>query len=227
MEVILGLSLPQWAAVFTILGAVFSLFKPVRQMFSRILDRIFITRRMLRQHMQDEDRKLDLIYGEMRPNGSSSMRDAIDRTEQHLQDIDAFLSAQLNIHTVAIVRTDAQGKVIYVNRQYQRTLGVASTEVMGDGWINVIHPDDRERVSSMWKDAVDSKREFNEDIKFIRSDGRTLRGHANVYKEVNKRGQVTGFLGVITFPVTNCIERESCLEQFLEMTHYENPNPTD
>lgn len=141
--------------------------------------------------------QLDRIEKELRPNGDSSMRDAIDRIEDRQYDFDAFLSATLNTEKEAIFRTDAKGSLYAINRAHQRLLGYSLAEMEGDGWKNCVHPDDREKIVRQWEETVNSKMELNEDIKFLHADGHTLLAHANVYREIDSNGVLRGYLGVI------------------------------
>ena len=216
IEYILAMSIQQIAAWIFVLGTVAALSPKVRAGVKRMWSFLFPTRALLVSHLKESEETLGKIYAELRPNGSTSLRDAIDRAEAQLKDIDAFLSAQLNVHDVAVIRTDENGSLIYVNRHYQRLLGVAAHEVMGEGWVNVIHPEERLKIYKMWKDAVASKREFSEDIRFLRPDGVEVFGHANVYREINSDGDLRGYLGVITVPGTECPEIDTCFERLMQ-----------
>lgn len=213
---LLSFTLQEVAALTVVLGALAAMSRRVRRCLRKAYNWLFPTRRLLKQHITEEESMLKVILAELKPNDSSSLRDAIDRIEYNQAGIDAFLSAQLNAHTLAIVRTNAEGRVIYVNRHYQRVLGVSAYEVMGEGWINVIHPKERDRIYRLWHEAVEGQREFNEDITFITSKGTPLFGHANVYKETDNKGKLRGYLGVITFP-TECDYQATCLEQMIEL----------
>jgi len=49
---------------------------------------------------------------------------------------------------VAIYQTDAQGRCVYVNSALCELFGLSEQEALGDGWLNRIHPEDRDRVSA-------------------------------------------------------------------------------
>ena len=134
----------------------------------------------------------------MRPNGRTSLRDAIDRIETRQSDFDAFLSAQLNIGDKAVFRTDASGNVISNNRQHQRLTGFSVGEVEGGGWINVIHPKWRTCIHDKWAAAVKEGREFSEDIMYVTPEGEEYMVHVNAYREIDSNGDIRGFLGVVT-----------------------------
>jgi len=142
--------------------------------------------------------KIDLILGELTPNGGMSLKDAVMRIEERQHGMDAFFRAQLNLHNVAIVRTDAEGKLTAINRQYQRMTGYSLVEVEGDGWINAIHPDDRAKVKKQWEEAIAGGREYIEDIKFLTASGETILTHASVFREIDAQDNIRGYLGTIT-----------------------------
>lgn len=144
------------------------------------------------------DEKLDKISSEVHHNGGGSLKDIVVEMKEHNMKIDAFLRAQLNIYDVAIVRTDKEGNLYAINRQYQRLTGLSLEEVQGDGWVYAIHPDDREKVVQGWAKAVANSREYIEDIRFINTKGECFPAHAHVYRETDSKGALHGYLGVIS-----------------------------
>lgn len=53
-----------------------------------------------------------------------------------------------------LFQADAAGNYTYVNHAYLSLTGRERTDVLGAGWINVVHPDDRNRVRQLWRQAV-------------------------------------------------------------------------
>jgi PAS domain S-box-containing protein len=143
-------------------------------------------------------RQLDRIEQELRPNGHTSMRDAIDRIEDRQDDFEAFLNAQLNIGDEAVFRTDPNGHVITNNRKHQNLTGFSMAQVEGDGWINVIHPDWRSKTHTKWHEAVSDGREFSEDIMYVSPQGDNYMVHVNAFRERDAKGKIRGYLGVVT-----------------------------
>ena len=173
--------------IIVIFIGILGLIKPVRAFIKHWWNRT-VGRRGL---------KIDRILMELQSNNGTSLKDAIVRIEERQQTMDAFFRAQLNLHNVAIVRTDAFGKLTAVNRQYQRMTGYSLAEVQGDGWINTIHPKDQERVKRNWAAAVGGKREYVEDIQIKTALGDTFMAHASVFREIDADGTVRGYLGTI------------------------------
>ena len=103
----------------------------------------------------------------------------------------------LNVYDLAIVRCDVEGRVVFINRAFQRLFQVSPGEVMGEGYINVLHPENRDEIYAKWKRAVEQKREFSENILYLLGDGTSMLAHATMFKEVDRRGKVRGYLGYI------------------------------
>ena len=162
--------------------------------------------------MQTEiDSKLDNIMLQLVPNGGSSIKDSLNRIEDKQSFFSSFLQAQMNVNQKAIFQTDEDGKVVWVNRPHARLTGFQASEVMGEGWINVIAPECRQRTMLKWQDAVDSGREFDEEIWYIKTD-KITRYLVNVhaYKIEGADGALKGYIGEVTYmdneqtePITN------------------------
>jgi PAS domain S-box-containing protein len=200
VEFLATLTIQQWAAVLSIGISLPIFLRPVRRWIAKMWQNTFgRTRRILEQHIEDEGRQLEEILKEFKPNDGSSLRDVIDKISERQHGFEAFLTAQLNTIEAAIFRTDANGKVTYINRHHQRLTGFSFNEVEGDGWINVIHPAERKRVFDSWQRAVVAEREFSEDIKYITADGENeYMVHVNVYRELDSNNVLRGYLGVVT-----------------------------
>ncbi|WP_036155574.1 PAS domain-containing protein [Maribacter forsetii] len=55
---------------------------------------------------------------------------------------------------VAIFQADKDGACNYVNEEWLKYSGQSFNEVMGFGWSNAIHPEDKERVVSQWQESI-------------------------------------------------------------------------
>lgn len=200
----LGLTLPQWAAIFTIIGALLGFIKPVRTYLKNLWVSTFGRR----------GAQLDRIEREVTTNGGGSLKDLVDGIKDRQSEFQAFLSASLNIHDIAIFRCDSKGRVIFTNRAHQRLTGFSQGEAYGEGWVNYLAPRERERMQKIWLDAVKSGRELNEDIWFIRPDHSEYLIRAHVYRELAPDGTIKGWLGVI-IPIEelSCPDQDFCRKQ--------------
>lgn len=87
------------------------------------------------------------------PNGGSSPLDL-------LYLLAARQGAQDNDDDRPSWETDAQGRCKWVNAAYVRHTGRLPDEVTGSGWINAVHPEDRDWVREEYAAAVAEDRDF-------------------------------------------------------------------
>lgn len=66
---------------------------------------------------------------------------------------------------------DANGANIYTNVQFQRYAGVEAEEMLDDGWLKTIHPDDRDRASATWLESWAKGAKYDTKYRFRRFDG--------------------------------------------------------
>ena len=66
------------------------------------------------------------------------------------------------------------GSLIYVNDRWCEIAGITMAEAAGEGWVNAVHPDDRQRVLDDWKEAVTAHKPYHGQFRYVRPDGRTV-----------------------------------------------------
>ena len=67
--------------------------------------------------------------------------------------------------------TDNQGRNIYINGRFQSFTGLEAESLLGDRWLQVLHPDDRARAASIWTGAIASGEPYEAEYRFRRHDG--------------------------------------------------------
>ena len=75
---------------------------------------------------------------------------------------------------------DAGGAIIAMPEPFTRVTGLAEADAMGDGWLGVVHPEDREEVEKAWREAVASGAHYDRQFRARVVDGsyRLLRARA-------------------------------------------------
>jgi len=76
--------------------------------------------------------------------------------------------------------TSPTGEVVDPRPSWQEFTGQSDAEIMGDGWVQAVHPDERERILKAWKTAVARKLVFETQFRLRRQDG--------VYRDFASRG---------------------------------------
>jgi PAS domain S-box-containing protein len=126
---------------------------------------------------------------------------AVDITEQklaaeRLAESEGRFQALANLAPAGIFRTDAQGQCTYVNAAWLRLTGLGDDEWQGELWASALHPDDRDRVASIWKQTVENHEECRMEFRWLRPDGSVIWVDTLARPEYDQAGQVAGFIGV-------------------------------
>lgn len=109
------------------------------------------------------NRAIITIAEEFKNNGGSTLRDKIDSIYNKLENFEKSL-ALINGRTLTIMtiigegneapglfETDVDGNCVFVTKKWTEMTGLTLEEAEGNGWINAIHPEDREKVFNAWK----------------------------------------------------------------------------
>ena len=120
------------------------------------------------------------------------------RCEVELRDSEERFASLASAAPVGIFRTDAEGKCIYVNESWLQVSGLALSEATGFGWLDGIHPSDRELVFTEWNASVTENRPFLLEYRFQNKAGQTTWGYGQAVAERNQFGETVGYVGTIT-----------------------------
>lgn len=72
---------------------------------------------------------------------------------------------------VGMYRCDVNAKCTFVNQEWCQLAGVVPEEALGFGWAKAVHPDDREKVHKLWKEAAEYGIEWEAEFRFLHKDG--------------------------------------------------------
>ncbi len=92
---------------------------------------------------------------------------------------------------------DADGKCTYVNDRWSDISGMTSEEALGSGWMQVIHPDDNERVVANKRNGINKGLPYKIEYRFLRRDGRVVFVEAQELPLKDADGKMTGYVGTI------------------------------
>lgn len=96
---------------------------------------------------------------------------------------------------VGIFQTNATGKCTYVNKRAGEITGMPEEEMLRDGWIKAVYPDDLQRVTTALEHAIVEKRGFKIELRFVNE----TRGIRWVISEgvpmLDDSGMLTGYIG--------------------------------
>ena len=98
---------------------------------------------------------------------------------------------------VGIFQTDPDGRCTYINEHWVAVTGYAQDVALGDGWVHAVHPDDRERLVSEWRNTTAKKTSFNSEFRFRTSEGREVWVLASAIPLNDAGGAVSGYIGTV------------------------------
>jgi PAS domain S-box-containing protein len=152
---------------------------------------------MLGQNVE-ERAALQRIEGMLKPNGGSSLFDAINRIEKQMAINQTAQRLVLIEDTAMMFWTDAEGRNVRVSKAYAELVGRSPDEMLGEGWKSHVAAHCRKSVSEEWLFAVKEKREF-----YMRLDMENRTTHKILTADVTAlpakvNSQVVGYVGRIT-----------------------------
>lgn len=98
----------------------------------------------------------------------------------------------------AVWQSDSLGMCVHVNTAYREMLGFQFSEVSGDQWKQIIHPDDKHAVYEEWASAVKEHRPFNMRYRWQTKDGEVIPIQAQASVLLDSQGRVSGWVGFVT-----------------------------
>jgi PAS domain S-box-containing protein len=155
----------------------------------------------------------------------SVVQDVSDRTaaEIALQQSEARYRILSEISPVAIFRFEQAFNCVYVNDRWSEMTGRSKASALGRGWIEALHPDERDLVLSRWAEqyAQSDPRNFTlkpSEGRHLRPDGSITWYYAQITPEIDATGQVSSYVGTLT-DITALKQTEQeleCTRNFLQ-----------
>lgn len=140
------------------------------------------------------------------------------RAEELLNQNQAMLQTLAKVTPLAMCRVTAAGDCIHVNEGWHAISGRPQEDALGNGWLDCVHPDDRERVTLQWRQAVGAGAKFEAEYRLCRPEGEVRWVHCQSVPEKSDRGEVLAYVGVITDITRRMSERDQLEEMVRERT---------
>ena len=122
----------------------------------------------------------------------------VKRRELELKQSEQRFTSLASAAPVGIFRTDTEGRCLYVNERWCEIAGLTPEEAAGFGWVNGIHPSDRELVSAEWNASVQANRPFYLEYRFLNDLEQVTWALGQSEAERDESGEIIGYVGTIT-----------------------------
>ena len=94
--------------------------------------------------------------------------------------------------------TTGDGSCDYLSRQWIEFTGVPEEDQLGFGWLQVLHPDDREHANDLWRQAYLNRRPYDLEYRIRRYDGEYCWFKTRGVPVVDSSGRVEKWFGSCT-----------------------------
>lgn len=138
------------------------------------------------------------ISYELQPNGGYSLVDKIDRIDKSVVVLSGQQRVMFEWYNDGIWQSDLSGECIYANRSLSEMMGLSIDDLKGRGWVNAIHPEDRDKVYTEWFLCVKESRAFVMTYRFLNQETNEvtpISAHAYILKSEN--GTSVGYIGYV------------------------------
>lgn len=122
---------------------------------------------------------------------------ARERAIDELRESEGRFRTLASYAPVGIFLTDAKGESVFLNQRWCELAGMSLEQARGRGWLQAVHPEDRDRVAEGWARAVREGGASDATFRFKRPDGTVTWLHGHAVQLRNAAGEVTGYIGTI------------------------------
>ncbi|WP_445633902.1 histidine kinase [Nostoc sp. DSM 114161] len=134
------------------------------------------------------------------------------QVEAALRDSERRYATLTEAAPVAIFRLDPAGQCIYVNDRWSEMTGKPTQAALGTGWLNIILPEDRERLELAWSQRFWQTGLYRNEARYLQPNGTITWFYIQVLPETNPFGIVIGYIGTLT-DITERKQAESALQE--------------
>lgn len=115
----------------------------------------------------------------------------LKRLRQAQQEADNLFKLMTDAASLLVWRTNTEKECIYLNRNWLEFTGRSHDEQAGWGWVNGVHPEDRERVAKAFDDAVENRAEYFSEYRLMSATGEYRSGWRRVARPCTAQTDTT------------------------------------
>lgn len=138
--------------------------------------------------------------------------------EEALRQSEMQFRTLAQIAPVGVIHASAGGDCLYVNRRWCELTGRPADLALGNGWVESLHPDDRQRIVETWDQSILTGVGFSAECRLLRPDGQLIWVYCQSLAERKSSGEIKGFVGTVTDISGHMAQRDTLERQVLERT---------
>ncbi len=121
----------------------------------------------------------------------------LNQVNTELQESEQRYQTLARISPVGIFQTNPNGDTTYVNPKWCAITGLSVDQALGYGWLDAVHPDDKEKLNKGWQESTRLHKSSFSDYRFVRPDGTIAWVMGQAVPEMNSENQIIGYVGTI------------------------------
>jgi len=107
-----------------------------------------------------------------------------------------WLRSLTHVAPAGIYRVNPRGQLTYVNERWCELTGYSAHAAIGESWDQAVHPEDREMMKEEWRRCVAERVKYRAEHRFMQPNGRIVWALTETVREVDGRGETTGYTGM-------------------------------
>ena len=100
-----------------------------------------------------------------------------------------------DLSPVHLFRAGPAGEAKYLSPGFMNMTGLKTSDALGYGWIQAVHPDDRDRLMAKWQEALHSQAIFQAEFRFHTASGDMRWYRARVVPDRDESAAIVGWVG--------------------------------
>jgi two-component system sensor histidine kinase VicK len=156
-------------------------------------------------------------------NTTTNITDRI-RLEQAVEESESRFRVMAEGTKIYIAMADAATQATYFNQAWSRLTGRTVEDLMAFGWLDLVHPEDKERYMKIYLDAFQVKGPFHGDFRIMNAAGEYRWLLADGSARWHADGSFAGYVS-ISVDITEQKESEQRKNDFIAMVSHELKTP--
>jgi diguanylate cyclase (GGDEF)-like protein/PAS domain S-box-containing protein len=140
--------------------------------------------------------------------------------EDALRESESRFRTLANSLPLGVFQSSTDGQLVFVNPRWSQITGVPESDAVGMGSLDMVHPDDLDRVVVARDRQIEERGGFRQQVRIITPGGETKWVSVHASSAVDDRGELLGFIGSMEdiTPLVHAQEETARLAGIVEST---------